>query len=69
MNAQPLPESGWLRPEQAASYLNISRRCLATWMKRKLIPYTKISHRVVLLRKCDMDAALSRLTTRSVLQP
>ena len=61
-----LPEPGWLRPEQAAKYASISRRCLANWMTRRLIPYTKVSHRVVLFRKADIDTALSRLTTKAV---
>lgn len=57
---------GWIRPEEARRYAGVSRRTLSDWMSRRLVKFTKVSHRVVLFRKADIDAALERLATKSV---
>lgn len=43
------PEGGWLTPEQMAQRLNVSRRCLGTWARDRIIPMIKIG------RVCRFD--------------
>ena len=57
---------GYLRRGGAAKYLNISPRTLTDWQRRRLIPFAKISHRVCLFKKEDLDRAVGRLTTHAV---
>lgn len=64
MNAQQL--IGYLRREDAARYLGIAPRTLSTWQKRRLIPYIKVSHRVCLFKREDLDKALDRFMTKAV---
>jgi len=42
-------EGGWLTPEQMAQKLNVSRRCLGTWARDRIIPMIKIG------RVCRFD--------------
>jgi len=57
---------GYLRREEAAKYLNVSLRTLATWQRRRLVPFAKVSHRVCLFKVADLDRAIGRLTVRAV---
>jgi len=65
MNAEQLPQ-GYLRKRPAAKYLGISPRTLNDWMRRRLVAYTKVSHRVVVFRLKDLDAAMERLRVAAV---
>ena len=56
----------WMRPKDAAQYMQISTRCLADLMARKIIPHSKLSHKVVLLRRGDLDRAILRRTIKAV---
>jgi len=58
--------AGYLRRRQAAAYLGISQRCLSDWQKRRLVPYTKVSHRVCLFRRDDLDKALGKLKIEAI---
>jgi len=42
---------GYLRHKGAAEYLGVSYRTVSDWMRRGVIPYHKLSHRVCLFRK------------------
>lgn len=42
-------EGGWLTPEQMAQRLNVSRRCLGSWARDRIIPMIKIG------RVCRFD--------------
>jgi|GEM_PF-1982332 len=42
-------EGGWLTPEQMAQKLNVSRRCLGSWARDRIIPMIKIG------RVCRFD--------------
>ena len=57
---------GYLRKEQAAEYLNISIRTLSDWMRRRIVPFSKISHRICLFRITDLDRAMDRFRVRAV---
>ena len=51
-------EQAVLKAGQAAEYLGISRRCLNDQVRAGLIPYSRISARLFLFRKKDLDAFL-----------
>jgi len=53
--------AGWLRPDQAAKYCNISRRTLYEWFKAGL-RYSKIGQ-CRLIRVSDLDAFIEQFTT------
>lgn len=57
---------GYLRKEDAAEYLNISIRTLSEWMRRRIVPFSKISHRICLFRAIDLDRAMDRFRVRAV---
>jgi excisionase family DNA binding protein len=52
-----------LTPEQAAQYLQITKRTLRNLVVRGLIPQTKLTGKLVRYRRPDLDASLIRLTT------
>lgn len=56
------PDCGvYLRGQAAAArYLHVSPRCISAWQARKIISVIKVSRKVVLFRKSDLDAAMSR---------
>ncbi len=56
---------GYMRKDAAAKYLGISIRTLTTWQRKKIVPYIKMSHRICLFRKVDLDRALARYRIRS----
>lgn len=49
-----------MRKAQAAKYLGVSERQLSEMMRKNLIPYIKVSHRVCLFRPSEIDRAMSR---------
>ncbi len=57
---------GYLRKEEAALYLNISIRTLTDWMKQKIVPYVKVSHRVCLFKITDLDESMDRYKIKAV---
>lgn len=63
--APVVDQPGWMRGAEAARYAAISRRTLSEWMRRRMIPFLKVSHRVTLFRRADLDRALLRFTVKS----
>jgi hypothetical protein len=57
---------GYLRKSEAARYLGIAERTLSAWMTRRLVPYVKVSHRVVMFRIADLDRAMERFRVKAV---
>jgi excisionase family DNA binding protein len=55
-----------MRKADAARYLGISIRTLTEWMQRHIVPYIKISHRVCLFSRNDLDAAMGRFRLKAV---
>jgi excisionase family DNA binding protein len=49
----------FLRPDEAAQFLGVSKRTLSNFQRRKLLSYSKLG-RVVVFRKQDLLAAVER---------
>lgn len=58
--------AGYMRKEEAAHYLGVSVRTLSDWMKKRIVPYIKLSHRVCLFRRSDLDVALNQFRTAAI---
>lgn len=58
-------DSDYIRPREAAKYLNVSSRTIARWLASNRIPYIRMSRRMILLRKSSLDRAMDKLTVRS----
>ena len=50
-------DAPYLRPDEAAELLGISRRSLSNFQRRHLIGFSKLG-RVVVFRRCDIEAAI-----------
>ncbi len=64
MNVPINPE--FLRPDQAAQLLSVSKRTLSAWQKARIVPYTKIGRKCVLFKRTDLDAAMTRFSVRAI---
>ena len=53
-------ESVYLRHWEAAEYLQVSPRTLATWIARGHIPYVRVGPRMMLFRRADLDRTMER---------
>jgi hypothetical protein len=51
---------GYMRKASAAHYLGVSVRQLTEMMRRRTVPYAKLSHRVCLFKQEDLDRAIAR---------
>ena len=60
------PAPAYLRREAAARYLDVSPRTLSDWQARRVVPYVRAGRRCILFKRSDLDAAMDRLTVRSV---
>ena len=55
----------YLRRKQAAVYLGVSERTLATWMKTHTIPFSRVSRGVVLFKVSELEEAIRRYRVRA----
>lgn len=55
----------YLRPDEAAKLLGISRRSLSNLQKRRVLPFHRIG-RIVIFKRTDIEAALSRFRINAV---
>ncbi len=55
----------YLRPDQAAELLGVSRRTLSNFQRRHLIGFSKLG-RVVVFRRTDIEAALNRFRQAAI---
>ena len=61
------PASDYLRGQkEAAAYARVSTRCISDWQARRIIPFLKPARKLVLFRKSDIDAALSKYEIAAV---
>ena len=51
---------------EAAQYARVSTRTISDWQSRKLIPYIKPARKLVLFRRSDIDAALTKFMVAAV---
>jgi len=56
---------GYLRKQQAATYLSIAPRTLTDWMNAGVVPYIKVGH-TPLFRPRDLDKALDRFRREAI---
>lgn len=60
-------ESDYLRGQkEAAAYARVSTRCISDWQARRIIPFLKPARKLVLFRKSDIDAALSKFEVAAI---
>lgn len=62
----PDVQPGYMRKADAARYLGISVRTLTQWMQQHIVAYIKMSHRVCLFKKVDLDMAMGRFRLKAV---
>lgn len=61
------PASDYLRGQkEAAAYARVSTRTISDWQARRVIPFLKPARKLVLFRKSDIDAALSKYEIAAV---
>ena len=56
---------GYMRREDAARFCGVSVRTISDWQSARLIPFIRVSHRVVLFKVCELEKALDRLTVKA----
>lgn len=56
----------FLRPEDAARYVGISRRQLSNWNRDGLVPCSRLGKRLTLYAVADLNAAVLKFRTGSV---
>ena len=60
-------ESDYLRGQkQAAAYCRVSTRCISEWQAKRIIPFIKVGHKLVLFRKSDIDHALAKFEVAAI---
>lgn len=57
----PTITPAFLRPEDAARYLSISRRCLTELSRKGILRPAHVSHKLTLYAVADLTAAIMRL--------
>ena len=58
-------DAPYLRPDQAAQLLQISRRNLSNWQRRHVIGFYRIG-RTVMFKRTDIESALERFRVSAV---
>lgn len=53
--------AAYMRTPEAAAYLGVCPKTVATLVKRRILPAIHLSKRLVLFRRTDLDEALNRL--------
>ncbi len=57
---------GYLRKQAAAQYMGICERTLSDLMRKRVIPFHKVSRGLVLFRISDIDQALDKFRVESI---
>jgi DNA-binding transcriptional MerR regulator len=55
-----------MRRGDAAKHCGVSIRTLADWQAARIVPYIRISHRVVLFKISELEKALDRFTIKAI---
>jgi len=66
MAASLVVQPGYLRKGDAAKYLGISIRTLSDWERKRVVPFFKMSHRMVLFKRSDLDDAMNRFRAAAI---
>lgn len=59
-------EERYLRIRGAAKYIGVSERSIHNLMRRRAIPFVRLSRRIVLFDREDLDRALQRYRIKMV---
>ena len=64
---QTPPATDYLRGQKvAAAYARVSTRTISDWQARRIVPFLKPARKLVLFRKSDIDAALSKFEVAAI---
>jgi excisionase family DNA binding protein len=58
----------YLRPDEAAAAIGVSRRTLSAWQSARVIPFRRVG-RTVLFAVADIQRALDRFTVAAIGEP
>jgi len=50
----------FLRPADAAKYLGVSARTIRAWQNQRVLPFSRMSKRCVLISVADLDAVVGK---------
>jgi excisionase family DNA binding protein len=56
----------FLRPADAAKYLGVSARTIRAWQNQRILPFSRMSKRCVLISVADLDAAVERFRVEAI---
>ena len=57
------PNAGWLKGvKQVAQYTGVSPRTISRWIAEGRLPHRKLSGRLILFRRQDVDRAIERMS-------
>jgi excisionase family DNA binding protein len=56
----------FLRPGDAAKYLGVSARTIRAWQNQRILPFSRMSKRCVLISVADLDAAVERFRVEAI---
>ena len=57
---------GFLRRAGAARFCGVSVRTLSDWQRRRIVPFVKITHKICLFKRSDLERALGRFRVNAV---
>jgi hypothetical protein len=66
VDTKSIVRPGYLRQADAARYMGISVRTLSDWMRRHIVSYSKVTHRVCLFKQADLDAMIERVKIKAI---
>ena len=56
----------FLRPADAAKYLGVSARTVRAWQTKRLLPFSRMSKRCVLISVADLDAVVDKFRVEAI---
>ena len=56
----------FLRPADAAKYLGVSARTIRSWQNQRILPFSRMSKRCVLISVADLDAVVGKCRVEAI---
>lgn len=56
----------FLRPAEAAKYIGVSERTIRAWQNQRVLPFSRMSRRCVLISVADLDAAVGKCRVEAI---
>ena len=63
---KPKMNPAFLRPADAAKYLGVSARTIRAWQNQRILPFSRMSKRCVLISVADLDAAVGKCRVEAI---